>query len=426
MGSGCCKDAVDDNERVVNKMTLSSSNTNDPLADIYTKIQDNYLSIPNNFNTQKFHIIKDVGISGLENLGNSCNINSILQCLFNCQPLIDYFLSDVYKKDLNILNPSGSGGDLALAFFELVNAYWTKSYDLLVPRFFVTTLLKITDEGVNVQQWDPHEIFHNLIIIMHEDLNRAGRTPLIRPIVSQKTSELIAAKHWQMELDKHCSIMVDLFQGQIRQTLSCTECLFDLQTFDIFFSLGVSFPKGENPVTLEEMLEEYIRPKEMSRAWLCPKCNFGVKAIQKIEIWKVPPILVIHLKKKTSVANSEQYASLKEGSVEKLDMSNYLSALQKDTQIYKLFAKVNCDRAAKEAHYTATTRHINNRSWQFFDDSEVYHAEGEPIINNNSLILFFQKDSVKGYYRQSKNMPKYWPHLISSQAPMLEMESLDG
>ena len=41
------------------------------------------------------------GLCGLKNLGNTCYINSITQCLNNNRPFIDYLVSESYKDDLN-------------------------------------------------------------------------------------------------------------------------------------------------------------------------------------------------------------------------------------------------------------------------------------------------------------------------------------
>lgn len=67
-----------------------------------------------------------VGVCGLSNLGNTCFMNSAIQCIASVAPLRNYFIADRFEDHINSENKLGSGGNIARAFARLMRQMWSE------------------------------------------------------------------------------------------------------------------------------------------------------------------------------------------------------------------------------------------------------------------------------------------------------------
>jgi ubiquitin carboxyl-terminal hydrolase 4/11/15 len=79
---------------------------------------------------------------------------------------------------------------------------------------------------------------------LHEDLNRVKSKPYLQLTekLSTETDEEAAKRWWDVHIKRENSIIVDLFHGQYKSTITCPECKMISLTYDPFMHLGVPIP----------------------------------------------------------------------------------------------------------------------------------------------------------------------------------------
>ncbi|KAG0472740.1 hypothetical protein HPP92_014597 [Vanilla planifolia] len=186
--------------------------------------------------------VDDRGLTGLQNLGNTCFMNSAIQCLVHTPPLVEYFLQD-YTGEINIKNPLGMQGEIALSFGELLRKLWSSGRTSIAPRAFKTKLARFAPQFSGYNQHDSQELLAFLLDGLHEDLNRVKYKPYIEVKDSVgRPDEIVADECWQNHKARNDSIIVDVCQGQYKSTLVCPDCNKVSVTFDPFMYLSLPLP----------------------------------------------------------------------------------------------------------------------------------------------------------------------------------------
>ncbi|KAL1802822.1 hypothetical protein ACET3Z_031469 [Daucus carota] len=182
------------------------------------------------------------GLAGLQNLGNTCFMNSSLQCLVHTPPLVKYFLED-YTDEINKKNPLGMHGELAIAFGELLRKIWSSGRTSIAPREFKGKLGRFAPQFSGYNQHDSQELLAFLLDGLHEDLNRVKQKPYIElKDCDGRPDEEVADEYWRYHKARNDSIIVDVCQGQYKSTLVCPDCKKISIAFDPFMYLSLPLP----------------------------------------------------------------------------------------------------------------------------------------------------------------------------------------
>jgi len=193
------------------------------------------------------------GVCGLSNLGNTCFMNSALQCLSKTPQIRDYFVQGLFSQEINKDNPLGMNGEIAQAFASIMKLIWSGENSSISPRGFKHTIGKFAPQFVGFQQHDSCELVQYLLDGLHEDLNRIKNKPYTQIVEGKNLEEHEAAdRAWKVHKLRNDSIIVDRFKGQLKSTLVCPQCKNMSITFDPFMYLPLPLPDAERhlPITV--------------------------------------------------------------------------------------------------------------------------------------------------------------------------------
>jgi ubiquitin carboxyl-terminal hydrolase 4/11/15 len=194
------------------------------------------------------------GCVGLTNMGNTCFMNSALQCLSHVTALREYFLTGQYRADVNTRNPLGVGGKLAHEYSALMAQLWhdASPVSAVLPRSVKWTVQEHAPQFRGYNQHDAQELLAYLLDALHEDVNRVRDKPYLEvadllyragQLPSRPTLSLRAREAWMRHVMRNNSALVEQFQGLFSSTVTCPACSTVSITFDPFMYLSLPLPR---------------------------------------------------------------------------------------------------------------------------------------------------------------------------------------
>uniref|UniRef100_A0A673Y870 ubiquitinyl hydrolase 1 n=1 Tax=Salmo trutta TaxID=8032 RepID=A0A673Y870_SALTR len=199
--------------------------------------------IANSSKMDRHKVATEKGATGLSNLGNTCFMNSSIQCVSNTTPLTDYFISGRHLYELNRTNPIGMRGHMAKCYGDLLMELWSGTQKNVAPLKLRWTIAKYAPRFNGFQQQDSQELLAFLLDGLHEDLNRVHEKPYVELKDSNGRPDWeVALEAWENHLRRNRSIVVDLFHGQLKSQVKCKTCGHISARFDPFNFLSLPLP----------------------------------------------------------------------------------------------------------------------------------------------------------------------------------------
>ncbi|XP_059635606.1 ubiquitin carboxyl-terminal hydrolase 23 [Cornus florida] len=305
--------------------------------------------------------------AGLENLGNTCFLNSVLQCLTYTEPLAAYLQSGKHQ-----ISCRAAGFCALCAIQKHVSRALQATGRILAPKDLVSNLRCISRNFRNARQEDAHEYMVNLLESMHKCSLPSG-VPSESPGAYKK------------------SLVHKIFGGRLCSQVKCMQCSFCSNKFDPFLDLSLEIAKVDS---LYKALAHFTAKEQLDggeRQYQCQKCKQKVKAIKQLTVYEAPYVLAIHLKRFGSYVPGQKIDKKVEFGPT-FDLKPFVTGPYDGDLKYTLYGVlVHAGWSTHSGHYYCFVR-TSSGMWYYLDDNKVVQVNERKVLEQKAYMLFYFRD----------------------------------
>ena len=336
-----------------------------------------------------------IKLVGLKNIGQEPFINSVLHCLFQIKPLINYFKNSIYIDNIN------NNLKLSFIFKESIMKMCKINEGSLSPEKIIKTFNEINNEEKRdiIKFNNIYTFLESILKKLHEELKAQDNNNNIDKIKNRLNK--LELESYKKSIKNEKSIITDLFQGINEEVHRCLiKINYSIYKFNPFLFLSIDLNKEkfqQNTINIFNCLINMKKEQNYNKEF-CEICEENSYMSIRTRILLCPEYLIIMLKYNNNEINNYIKVSFEEN----LDITNF-TKLENDNKydnkifynINGIITKVNNNYDAK---YIAYYKNNDNDNWYRFDDEDIRLSNNniKNEIGNHEipLILFYKISKI--------------------------------
>lgn len=356
---------------------------------------------------------------GLINRRNWCYINATLQALLACPPFYTLLTNLPLTQGLERGKSATPVIDSMMKVAQECSQFESPQEEFqpgtpFQPDFIYDMLRDLKSDCLKGQQEDAEEFLSFILNGMHEEMvkiikNYEKKNHFATEELKENGDVSEGEEEWQVIGSKHKGMVTrkvvehktpisELLGGQIKSFLT-TSGSKTSASIQPFFTLQLDV-QSENVTSVSEALKE-MTLKEPIQGYTCAKTKQEVEAYGHIALQKLPPVLILHLKRFVYNKNGGCKKVLKKTDYPiELELSRDLfsSDVKKNQRIrlYKLFAVMYHDgEEAIKGHYISDVYNHGSQTWVRCDDRTISIVSEAQVLSHSPprvpYLLFYQE-----------------------------------
>lgn len=317
---------------------------------------------------------------GLRNLGNTCYLNSVLQCLTYTPPLANFCLQSLHSSSCDVAREKKSECPFCILEKRIVRSL---SVDLpLDSPLKINRCLRIFAQHFRTgMQEDAHEFLRYVIDACHNTCLQLKKL--------QQQRKKAGNGNATSGCGNDSTIVKEIFGGSLQNQVKCLSCGAESNTVDEIMDISLDVLHSSS---LKDSLQKFFQPEILdgNNKYKCDKCNKLVTARKQMSLLQAPNVLVIQLKRFEGIFGGKIDKLINFEEV--LVLSSYMCEESQDAHPdYKLFGTiVHSGLSPDSGHYYAYIKDAMGY-WYCCNDSYVSHSSLQDVLSEKVYILFFSR-----------------------------------